>query len=231
MIQSLCKMFYKVRRKYNKVLYICKKYDALKTLYMYFLIPHSKNSSIIVGRNVYLKLGEGVCFNVLKGQLIVSEIDYVIKQRLRKTELILSDYSHFRINGDVLLYEGCCIKIGKSAKLVLGDKVYLNRSVSIDCHQEILIGNFCAIAENVQILDSDMHTITYSNQITSKHTQPIVIGNRVWIGRNAIILKGVSIGDGAIIGAFSVVTKDVPSKCIVAGNPARIIKENVEWEF
>ena len=61
-------------------------------------------------------------------------------------------------------------------------------------------------------------------------TQPVFIGNHVWIGTNVTILKGVTIGDGAIIAAGSVVTKSVPSKCLAAGVPAKVIKENVEWK-
>lgn len=56
------------------------------------------------------------------------------------------------------------------------------------------------------------------------------IGNKVWIATNAIILPGVTIGDGAIIAAGAVVTKDVPSRSMVAGVPAKVIKENVEWK-
>jgi galactoside O-acetyltransferase len=55
--------------------------------------------------------------------------------------------------------------------------------------------------------------------------KPVIIGKRVWIGFNAIVLKGVTIGEGAVIGAGSVVTRDVPPYCIVAGNPARIVRE------
>jgi acetyltransferase-like isoleucine patch superfamily enzyme len=60
-------------------------------------------------------------------------------------------------------------------------------------------------------------------------TQPIIIGNHVWVGMNATILKGVTIGDGAIIAAGSIVTKDVKANTLVGGVPARILKENVEW--
>lgn len=58
----------------------------------------------------------------------------------------------------------------------------------------------------------------------------VKIGNKVWIATNALILPGVSIGDGAIVAAGAVVTKDVPAKCMVAGVPARVVKENVEWK-
>lgn len=82
------------------------------------------------------------------------------------------------------------------------------------------------ISENVTIRDSDNHIL---NDNTDKITQPIIIGNHVWIGMNVTILKGVSIGDGAVIAAGSLVAKDVPPNTLVAGVPARIIKNDVQW--
>lgn len=61
-------------------------------------------------------------------------------------------------------------------------------------------------------------------------TAPINIGNHVWIGLRAIILKGVTIGDGAVIAAGAVVTNNVPANSVVAGVPARVMSENVNWE-
>jgi acetyltransferase-like isoleucine patch superfamily enzyme len=63
-----------------------------------------------------------------------------------------------------------------------------------------------------------------------QNSKEIKIGNHVWIGENSFILKGVTIGDGAIVAATSVVTKDVPPRCIVAGNPAQIIRRNIDWK-
>ena len=60
--------------------------------------------------------------------------------------------------------------------------------------------------------------------------QPITIGKHVWIGQNAMILKGVNIGDGAVIAAGAVVTKDVPAGCLAAGVPAKVIKKDVIWK-
>lgn len=107
---------------------------------------------------------------------------------------------------------------------------------------DVTIGNFSSIAENV-LLDSGFnHCVSYistfpfhsiwsdakSNiNIINKN---IVIGNDVWIGEGAIIMSGVTIGDGAIIGARTIVTKDVPSYSIVVGAPMKIIKSRFERE-
>ena len=73
----------------------------------------------------------------------------------------------------------------------------------------------------------DGHTICQEGY---KISEPIKIGNHVWIGQGATILKGVTIGDGAIIAAGAIVTKDVPAKTIVAGVPAKVVRENVTWK-
>ena len=75
-------------------------------------------------------------------------------------------------------------------------------------------------------MDSDAHTID-----GRKNTKPVKIGDKVWIGTGAIILAGVTIGDGAVIAAGSLVNKDVPEKALVGGVPAKIIREEVEWDL
>jgi acetyltransferase-like isoleucine patch superfamily enzyme len=80
-----------------------------------------------------------------------------------------------------------------------------------------------AIADGVRIMDNSWHSL-------NSQMGGVKIGNKVWIATNALILPGVSIGDGAIVVAGAVVTKDVPAKCMVAGVPARVIKSNVEWK-
>ncbi|MGZ4106010.1 MAG: DapH/DapD/GlmU-related protein, partial [Tumebacillaceae bacterium] len=78
---------------------------------------------------------------------------------------------------------------------------------------------------DVQLMDTDFHRIS-ANAV---NTKKITIGNNVWIGCRVMILKGVTIGDGAVIAAGSVITKDVPPYTVVGGNPARVLKENVNW--
>ena len=218
-----------IGRKLHKFLHICQKYSVCKTLWAYVRIPHSRATSIIVAKDVIINLVKSARIHVLKGRFLIGESDASNRQRTRKTEITLADNAQLTLYGDVILYEGVGVRITEGAKLSIGDHTYINRSASIDCTQEITIGDYCAISDNVQILDSDFHPITYNGE-TSTMSKPVHIGNHVWIGRSAIILKGVTIGDGAIVGAGSVVTRDVPARCLVAGNPARVIKENVEWE-
>ncbi len=92
----------------------------------------------------------------------------------------------------------------------------------------ISIGKNCQIAWGVTISDHDFHK-TYKNGIQNIETSPVKIGDGVWIGMNATILKGVTIGDNSIVAAGALVIRNVPANTMVAGVPAKIVKENVEF--
>ena len=128
--------------------------------------------------------------------------------------------------GNLTTYQGASIHIFNNAKLKIGKGGFLNENSAIKCYNNIIIGNEVFISDNVEIRDSDNHQILRDGYITSA---PINIGNHVWIGLRSIILKGVTIGDGAIVAAGSVVTKDIPPHCLVAGIPAKIIKTDIFW--
>lgn len=130
------------------------------------------------------------------------------------------------LNGYCNCFSGTTISIQRGATLTLGNCL-INNKVSIICSKSIQIGDMTDIAPGVLIRDSDGHILLPRTE--NSMSSPIIIGNNVWIGSNAIILKGVNIGDGAVIAAGSVVNKDVPPCCLVGGVPARIIRENVEW--
>ena len=216
-------------KKTQKLISIFRKYSLINTLLAYFKIPHPGAASVIVSRKGTIILDKSSVIDIQSGRLLIGESDSPTNKRTKSCEIVLEPESMMRCAGDLILYEGVGVRVTEGAKLSIGDHTYLNRSASIDCTQEITIGDYCAISDNVQILDSDFHPIIYNGKISTM-SKPVHIGNHVWIGRSAIILKGVTIGDGAIIGAGSVVTRDVPAGCLVAGNPARVIKENVEWK-
>lgn len=141
------------------------------------------------------------------------------------TRLQVDAWSRVTVNGDFRVMEGSFIWVTHSGHLVL-DGGFINEGVSITCASQIHIGKGCNIAREVVIRDYDGHYIESLDYRTAK---PITIGTNVWIGYRAMILKGVTIGDGAIVAANAVVTKDVPSHAIVAGNPAKIIRTNIKW--
>ena len=105
----------------------------------------------------------------------------------------------------------------------------MSNNNTIISKDSVSIGHKCAIAWGVTITDHDFHKL-YIDGKQKVETAPVVIGDNVWIGMNATILKGVTIGDGAVVGAGAVVTKNVPARSVVAGNPAKVIAENVEFK-
>ncbi len=143
-----------------------------------------------------------------------------------ETRFSIEGNGNISVNGDFLIGAGSDIRIYDNAKLILNSG-YCNGFVQIICTDKVEIGEDVAIARDVIIRDTDSHEIVAENH---KVKAPVVIGNHVWIGTRAIIMKGVKIGDGAVIAAGAVVTKDVPPKTIVAGVPAKVIRENVEWK-
>lgn len=130
-----------------------------------------------------------------------------------------------KLSGKFKFHTGAFIVVNKNATLKIGSG-YTNNNTEINCFEHISIGNNVAISKGVIIRDSDNHEIMGNDNPIS---QPIMIGNHVWIGLNAMVLKGVTIGDGAIVAAGAVVTKDVPANTIVAGVPAKVIRTSVVW--
>ena len=110
-------------------------------------------------------------------------------------------------------------------KIYIGAHTYINRHTFLDATLSLNIGMHCGIGPNCYITDHDhgldLAFLPLQQPMVSIPTQ---IGDRVWIGANVTILKGVTVGNDAVIGAGSVVTKDIPEKAIAVGNPAQVIK-------
>ena len=113
-----------------------------------------------------------------------------------------------------------------NASLVVGNNVGISGAI-LFCHEKIEIGDDCLIGAGAAIYDTDFHSlntlerhILHSSEI---QTAPVILGRNVWVGAQALILKGVTVGEDAVIAARAVVTTDVPAKAIVGGVPARVI--------
>lgn len=128
----------------------------------------------------------------------------------------------------IALYSPCKLRACDGAQIILGKRVALN-GVSITSRKRIVIEDGTIIAPNVIIVDTDFHKPWPPEErfygLGQENDREVHIGKNVWIGMNSIILKGVTIGDNAMVAAGSVVTKPVPANTVVAGVPARVVRE------
>lgn len=124
------------------------------------------------------------------------------------------------------IFPGCRVSVNDNAKLIIKSG-YMNYNSTIECFNLIEIGEYVVISEDVIIRDSNNHMIRSED---FKLSAPVIIEDNVWIGMRAMILPGVRIGEGAVIAAGAVVTKDVPPHTLVAGVPSKTIRSGVSWE-
>ena len=116
---------------------------------------------------------------------------------------------------------------GRSAgegRIDIGDCVLMSPGSRLSASDEIVIGNGVMLANGVYITDSDWHTI-YDRTERDERVTPVRIGDNVWLGDHATVLKGVTIGENSVVAARAVVTRDVPANVVVAGNPAKVVKQ------
>lgn len=114
------------------------------------------------------------------------------------------------------------LSAGEGARLSVGEGTYINNGTVLSARDEVRIGAGCQIATGVIVMDSDFHAV--GDLDAAGKTAPIVIGDGVWLATRATVLKGVTIGEGAVVAAGAVVTKDVAPYTVVAGVPARPIR-------
>lgn len=133
--------------------------------------------------------------------------------------------------------DGVHFAIGESGRVEIGDYCYFTNAILL-CELELCIGSYVVIGWNATIADTDFHPVAPTERIADAIAcsplgqgrprpeivrRPVVIENDVWIGPNATILKGVHIGAGAFVEAGALVTRDVPPRARIIGNPAQII--------
>lgn len=203
------------------------KYDLFETIF----VNMKKNIETSLKSRKIICLYKYVRLDMKKSSKIkcIGRLDIGVKENIKskeETRITLQNDSKLEIKGNFRIGYGSDIRIFNNARLTLGSG-YINGFSQIVCAKNIEIGDDVAIARDVIIRDTDAHDL-----VGCEHTKvkPVKIGNHVWIGAKAMIMKGVTIGDGAVVAAGAIVTKDVPEKCVVAGVPARIIKENVTWK-
>ena len=152
-----------------------------------------------------------------------------------------------RLDGLAFIGPGCSLEVGAGATLELGRWSWVGHGCKLRCHegtvsigaktvlgqectissfQHVSIGRECVIADRVMLIDFDHGTVEVERPIRLQgiYKRDVRVGNNVWVGYGACILRGVTVGDNAVIGTNAVVTKDVPANAVVGGVPARLIR-------
>lgn len=183
--------------------------------------PHfSGTGRLFADTNTHLILEKGSTIN-LNCDLRLN--DKCIVNNGRSTILRIDKNGTLNVLGDAAIFYGADITVFTGGTLNIGNS-FINSDSKIRCHSNITIGDDCAISHNLTIMDSNAHYLNGDNR-----KEDIKIGDHVWIGTHVTILSGISVGDGAVIAAGSLVNKDVEPRTMVAGVPAHVIKTDVEW--
>jgi acetyltransferase-like isoleucine patch superfamily enzyme len=153
----------------------------------------------------------------------------------RSLELKIEPRGQIRFGRFVWIGDGTKIRCHEG-EVEIGDKTVMGQECTISAYQRVRIGEQCVIADRAMFIDFDHGIVEVERPIRLQgiYKRDVEVGNNVWIGYGACILRGVSVGDNSVIGTNAVVTKDVPANAIVGGVPARIIRmreapEELRW--
>lgn len=140
-----------------------------------------------------------------------------------------------RLGEASLLEVGTNVRMAKDVRcyinghLTIGDDTYIQPNANLVVNSRVAIGSNCAISWNFNLMDDDLHSIIIDGEKQAS-LKNITIGNHVWVGSNVTILKGASIGNNSVVAAGSVVNGIFPDHVLIGGIPAKIIKNNVNWD-
>jgi acetyltransferase-like isoleucine patch superfamily enzyme len=179
----------------------------------------------LLARFLFLKLRhgkrlrtDGICFICPGVQLEIG----------RHATLRIGRWAWLGHNTKIRVHEG---------EVSIGAKTVMGQECTISAFQHVCIGRECIVADRVMLIDFDHGVVEVERPIRLQgiYKRDVRVGHNVWLGYSACILRGVTVGDNAIVGTSSVVTKEVPANAVVAGSPARIIRmreapRSMRWE-
>jgi acetyltransferase-like isoleucine patch superfamily enzyme len=143
----------------------------------------------------------------------------------RRLEIQIAPQAEVRFGRFVWIGDGTKIRCHEGI-VEIGERTVMGQECTISAYRRVRIGAQCVIADRAMFIDFDHGVVEVERPIRLQgiYKRDVVVGSNVWIGYGACILRGVSVGDNAIVGTNSVVTKDVPANAVVAGIPARVIR-------
>jgi acetyltransferase-like isoleucine patch superfamily enzyme len=143
----------------------------------------------------------------------------------RRLELQIARRGEVRFGRFVWIGDGTKVRCHEGV-VEIGAKTVIGQECTISAYQQVRIGEQCVIADRAMFIDFDHGVVEVERPIRLQgiYKRDVEVGNNVWIGYGACILRGVRVGDNSVIGTGAVVTKDVPANAVVAGIPARIIR-------
>ena len=207
----------------RKLYRLCRSSDSIFLLVILRTLYYKLNSKNIIPHHKVIIRGKENIDTTGRLFVGISNNDFTLGSD--KTYLHIK--GHLLVEKDFHIGRGCKFAIGPEGKVILGRSM-VNAYSTFVINNSLKIGDNCVISWNCQFLDDDLHFIKYSERKEKKSA--IEIGNDIWIGSNVSIFKGVTVSDGCIIAAYSVVVSSFLEKnCLIAGNPAKIIKHNVSW--
>jgi acetyltransferase-like isoleucine patch superfamily enzyme len=180
----------------------------------------------VLSRGTRLKVGPGSRLHIPRGSFLFLGFAHFTPA---PCSIHIGKNAHLSVQGTVQILRGVRVFVNDNANLEIGTRTYINDCSTVTCFDHIKIGSGCSISWNTNIMDGNIHELVIAGRPRPR-SAPVTIGDRVWIGSGATILAGTKISDNSIIAAASVVTADVPSGVVVAGNPARIIANDATWE-
>lgn len=216
---------------WRKAKYIKSKLSGIsltKFIYINFLCSHvqrGKRAFIIPGPNTVFEFQEGSKLIVENGMALIN----FRKPKGSKAEA----WIQLNKNATMIVHEGldmrnCRFIVQKGGTLEIGE-LEMNGLCNMVVRKSVKIGSGVMIARNVNIYDSDYHPFSLFDDVQSIATKPVVIEDHVWIGNGSYIMKGVTIGEGSVVSAASVVIKKVRPHSMVSGNPATEVAKDIYW--
>lgn len=223
-------------RKYLRLLYrilfFKVNYNTILFNFKYFPFKIAMEFPVLVSKNVYLRELNGtveIPSQFYFGMISIGEYCIgVFDEKYSRSIWQVSGKIIFR--GKAFLGHGTKLSVGKDGLIDFGKNFSITAESCLLCSTMIKFGDDVLMSWDIQVMDTDLHSITDDKGCVINPAKEIKIGNHVWIGSRSLILKGANIPDDSIIGAQSVVSKSLADKnTLYVGSPVRAVKRNINW--